>query len=189
MKNQFFKRTAAFICALCIVSGGMPQLTGGLSLTKPGVTADAAKQHFESTVKFDKDTGILTLLEGNVSKNDVRDYADNAGVTKVVCEEGAVFPEDCEGMFEYFLAEEYDLTGADTSKVTNMYGMFDVSRAKKIDLSGWDTTKVENMANMFYACENVEMIDLTGWDTSNVTNMYAMFGICKKLTTVYVGAK
>ncbi len=44
MKENFFKKTAAFILALCIVSGGLPQTSGGGVLLKPATTADAADE-------------------------------------------------------------------------------------------------------------------------------------------------
>ena len=44
-------------------------------------------------------------------------------------------------------------------------------KSKKLDLSGWDTSNVTNMSSMFYRCESLEMVNLSGWSTSNVTSM------------------
>ena len=159
MEGRFFKKTAAFIMALCILSGGLPQATGRVSLLKPNLTADAA----DSTVSFDEKTATL-ILSGNVNKDDVIAYAEQKKVKSVVCEKGTVFPEDCSEMFQFFYASKFDLSNADTSNVTNMNYMFNT-------------------------CKNVIEIDLTGWDTSKVTSMYEMFNYCSDLRTIYVNKK
>ena len=43
-----------------------------------------------------------------------------------------------------------------------------------LDVSGWDTSNVTNMNNMFYICRSLTSLDVSGLDTSNVTNMYNM---------------
>ena len=69
-----------------------------------------------------------------------------------------------------------DLSGWDTSKVTNMYGMFDsIGRCASIlsigDLSGWNTSQVTDMSDMFrYAGSNASdwNIDCSSWNVNNV---------------------
>ncbi len=57
-----------------------------------------------------------------------------------------------------------------------------------IDLSGFDTSNVTNMSEMFEECSSLTGVDLSGWNTSNVTNMYGMFWNCSSLTTIYASS-
>ena len=79
-----------------------------------------------------------------------------------------------------------DLSGIDTSNVTDMGYMFSACQnLTSIDLSSWDVIKVTNMGNMFSTCSNLTSIgDLSAWDTSNVTNLNYMFESCSNLTSV-----
>ena len=52
---------------------------------------------------------------------------------------------------------------------------------RKIDLSGIDTSQMTDMTNMFRDCESLEEVVLTGVDSSNVTSMDSMFMNCKNL--------
>lgn len=75
-----------------------------------------------------------------------------------------------------------NLSGIDTSKVTNMLGMFHRtgynSTNFNFDLSSFDTSKVTNMMRMFYnlgySSKNL-FLDLDSFNTSNVTTMKSMF--------------
>ncbi len=78
-----------------------------------------------------------------------------------------------------------DLSGFDTSKVTNMSSMFRVcEKLTSLDLSGFDTSNVTNMSRMFSYCEGLTSLDLGGLDTSKVTDMSGMFAGCKGLTSL-----
>ena len=55
-----------------------------------------------------------------------------------------------------------------------------------VDLSGFDTSNVTNMNSMFGHCTALTTLDLSGWDNGNVTDMGGMFDNCGVLTTVYV---
>ena len=79
-----------------------------------------------------------------------------------------------------------DLSGLDTSNVTNMSYMFENSRifTSVSGLSNWDTSSVRDMSAMFSSCKSLTSLDLSGWDTSNVTNMHSMFSSCPNLTSV-----
>lgn len=69
-----------------------------------------------------------------------------------------------------------DMSGLDTSKVTDMYGVFGYCRnLKSVDVSGFDTSNVTNMAYMFAATNKLTFLDVSGFDTSNVTDMSSMF--------------
>ena len=65
--------------------------------------------------------------------------------------------------------------------------MFDnCSQLTSLDVTGFDTSNVTNMSSMFDNCSQLTSIDVTGFDTSNVTNMYKMFYGCSQLTSLDV---
>ena len=83
-----------------------------------------------------------------------------------------------------------DLSNFDTSNVTSMLGMFDsCSSLTKLDLSSFDTSKVTNMNGMFGSCMGLTSLDLSSFDTSIVTDMSFMFYNCGNLKTIAVGSK
>lgn len=76
---------------------------------------------------------------------------------------------------------QLDLSGIDTSEITNMSSMFkECSNLSSIDLSGFNTSKVTAMNSMFYNCVLLSSLDLSGFDTSEVTNMNSMlYGVIR----------
>lgn len=107
--------------------------------------------------------------------------------------------------------EYVDLSGLDTSKVTNMSGMFgscpfltdvnlsnintsnvrtmyymfgDCAKLKNVNLSSFNTSNVISMVDMFYNCNNLISMDISHFDTSNMRNMSGAFYGCNKLTSV-----
>ena len=51
-----------------------------------------------------------------------------------------------------------------------------------LDLSGWDTSKVTNMNCMFNSCQKLKTIYVgSGWNTSNVISSSKMFYGCTSL--------
>lgn len=73
-----------------------------------------------------------------------------------------------------------------TSAATNLQTMFSVVKATVIDVSGWDTSNVTNMFYVFNACTNVVTLNVSGWNTANVTNMYGLFYFCQSVTVLDV---
>ena len=49
---------------------------------------------------------------------------------------------------------------------------------ESLDLSGWDTSNVTDMSYMFSNCQYLESLDLSGWDISNVEDVHWMFFKC-----------
>ena len=49
---------------------------------------------------------------------------------------------------------------------------------ESLDLSGWDTSKVTDMGMLFSNCKNLTSLDLSGWDTSNIIYIDSMFENC-----------
>ncbi|WP_417053410.1 BspA family leucine-rich repeat surface protein [Ellagibacter isourolithinifaciens] len=78
-----------------------------------------------------------------------------------------------------------DLSGLDTSDVTNMSNMFSYCWSlASLDLSPLDTSNVTNMRGMFSECSSLASLDLSPLDTSNVTDMSYMLSGCSKLTSL-----
>ena len=72
--------------------------------------------------------------------------------------------------------KQIDVSGFDTSRVTNMSGMFnECETVKKLDVTGFDTSKVTDMSAMFRGCQDLSKLDLSKFNTSKVTNMVYMF--------------
>jgi surface protein len=77
-------------------------------------------------------------------------------------------------MFENCAAFNQDISGWDTSAVTNMHRLFAGADAFNQDISGWNTGAVTDMSYMF---DNATVFDqpIGVWDTSAVTTMEGMF--------------
>ena len=79
-------------------------------------------------------------------------------------------------------AESIDLSGLDTSNVTDMASMFSCCVAlTSLDLSGFDTERVTDMSGMFSCCMALTSLDPSGFDTGGVTDMSGMFSGCASL--------
>ena len=89
-------------------------------------------------------------------------------------------------MFSYcWSLTSLDLSPLDTSNVTNMRGMFsECSSLASLDLSPLDTSNVTNMSSMLRGCSRISSFDLSPLDTSNVTDMSYMLSGCSKLTSL-----
>jgi surface protein len=82
-----------------------------------------------------------------------------------------------------------NLSGFDTSKVTDMCGMFAYCTGlTTLDVSGFDTSKVTDMSEMFVVCEGLTTLDVSSFNTKKVTDMSYMFTYCSGLTTLDVSS-
>ena len=79
---------------------------------------------------------------------------------------------------------DYDFSGFDTSRVTNMANMFDKCCGLKRFKPSLDTRSVTSMERMFIDCHDLEYIDLSSFDTRNVISMADMFYDCTKLKDI-----
>lgn len=79
---------------------------------------------------------------------------------------------------------ELDTHNLNTSRSEKMSHMFDgMKRVTHLDLSGFDTSNVTDMSYMFYRCEGLTSITFGGkFDSSNVTNMSYMFSNMNAIT-------
>ena len=92
-----------------------------------------------------------------------------------------------EGMFYWSGLVSLDLSGLDTSSVTNMRSMFGSCRElKTLNIRSLDTSCVTDMSGMFSDCRSLKKLDIRSLDTSNVTDMSSMFGYCWDLESLDV---
>lgn len=87
-----------------------------------------------------------------------------------------------------------DLTGLDTSKVTNMSMMFNgvitLTGVKFINTDGttlFNTSKVQDFSSMFFNCEAMRTIDLSSLSFALAENLVSMFEDCSSLETIGIG--
>ncbi|EMF0465964.1 BspA family leucine-rich repeat surface protein [Enterococcus hirae] len=114
---------------------------------------------FSGNTSADKPTNV-TEIEG-LSQLDTSNVTDMSSITSL------------------------DVSGFDTSKVTNMQHMFSgMSSVTSLDVSGFDTSNVTDMANMFRGMSSVTSLDVSGFDTSNVTTMENMFYNISSITSL-----
>ena len=120
-------------------------------------------------------------------------------IAKVEFKENVWFPDDAEGLFQWFKstilfplnqytnnlvsthsmfydAEKFnsDISNWDTSNVTTMKYMFSWATVFNQPIGNWNTSKVTSMRQMFENAKHFNQ-DLSHWDTSEVTDMFAMF--------------
>ena len=125
-------------------------------------------------------TGVVTFKKQDNSLNSLITYVYIPHVD--IRSQG----RDMSYMFAYCSGlTSLNLSGLDTSAVTNMSSMFEsCSGLTSLNLSGLDTSAVTNMASMFESCSGLTSLNLPGFDTSAVTNMGMMFNKCSKLTSL-----
>ena len=127
----------------------------------------------------DSPTEVLAWCDGTSIKYYAAGYTDTG--TKIPLN------ADSSKMFYYCdKLSSIDLSGFDTSNVTNMdYMFYQCSGLSSLNLSGFDTGKVTNMQSMFYSC-GLTSLDVSGFDTGNVITMDNMFRYCGGLTSLDV---
>ena len=85
--------------------------------------------------------------------------------------------------------DKLDLSGWNTSKVTdmsNMFSLFFVAVHPELDLSGWDMSKVTDITDMFNGCENLHKIIMKGCTTETINKIKAQLetdGITTQIIT------
>ncbi|WP_245810478.1 BspA family leucine-rich repeat surface protein [Lactococcus piscium] len=147
---------------------------------------------------FDKNTGVLTVESGRLSKSDASPWNKEgdekiAGekIKKIVFTAATKAPEDSTDLFKDLnnLTEIAGLTNLDTSEVTSMYNLFrDCSSLMTFDISNFSTSKLTNTRDMFRGCTSLLTLDLSTFNTKNVNDMRGMFRTCTSLNTLDISA-
>ena len=74
-----------------------------------------------------------------------------------------------------FTGKGLDGWNINNGKLTTLYYQFAGCSSFNQDLSGWDTSNITNMQHMFPGCYSFCGSGLENWNTSKVTNMQNMF--------------
>ena len=169
-------------------------MTACVLLSVP-VRADIASGRSGTCSWVIDDDGVLTIRPTNgtsgtlasfTKTTDVPWRGQKSSISKVVVQEGV----KCNTQMSYALSglpncTEMDLSGLDTSALTDMRSMFSSCKSLiSLDLSNFDTSKVKDMGYMFDNCQSLISVNLSSFNTSNVTSMSNMFSYCYKLTSL-----
>ncbi len=83
--------------------------------------------------------------------------------------------------------KEINLTGLDTSNVTNFSDMFrKCSGLTSLDVSNWDVRNATTLSNIFSGCSGLTSLDVSNWDVRNATTLSNIFSGCSGLTSLDV---
>ncbi|MBR3316009.1 MAG: BspA family leucine-rich repeat surface protein, partial [Atopobiaceae bacterium] len=134
--------------------------------------------------------GVLTIRPGTGGR--FASWSEKASnVVSIRCEaedgQKVIAPQALNGLFncQYpYVGDQLDIPGTGGGT----WESFEVVHATEMDLSGLDTSGVTNMSSAFSGCEWLASLDMSGWDTSNVTSANSMFNGCTSLTEFTVGS-
>lgn len=127
------------------------------------------------------DTGNATMLTGMF-------YGCNRLSTVDITSWNVRKVTTTEGMLQGTPITSLNLSGWNTSNVTDMSGLFGHDQQlTNLRFDGWNTGNVRLMGHMFEYCTKLTSLDLSGWDTSNVTDMYGLFDNCTSLAGLKLG--
>ena len=126
---------------------------------------------------FASDTNFtIALIPWNSYKSTITDIQVKSGVKP---KSTGYWFEGCSN------ATSFDLSGLDTSSVTNMTNMFkNCSKIESLDLSYFNTASVERMFEMFSGCSALKTIELTSFNTRKTVNFDSMFNGCNTLESL-----
>lgn len=126
-----------------------------------------------------KVTGVTSEVDTNIIPENIKENISILGVKGTYV--GAKYKPKHVSFYCYDGNNlEYEIANVDTSLVTSMKSMFHMCKVSKIDISGWNTSNVTNMEYMFYTSglTNGQLI-VGNIDTSNVTKMHYTFSSCR----------
>ena len=165
----------------------LPAISQSITLRKMAVYENVPVGE-NVTATFDETKGTVEFYseDGTLWK----DWIKQAGfvsrhIQSIRVASGTVYlPEDSSSIFTIPKLSEIDVSGIDTSNVTDMSHMFSGCSLTNLDLSSFNTSNVTNMECMFSGCSRLTNLDLSSFNTSNVTNMERMFSRCSRLTNL-----
>ncbi len=152
-------------------------LTGFEKIIIPGEIN--GKQIKLGTIKYSPTNSIIPMFQKNIQE--LRFQVENG--KKVICTSGKDLFNGLGSL------TNIDLSGLDTSQVTDMSSMFsDCLSLTSLDVSNFDTKKVTTMSWMFQSCTTLTSLDLSNFDTSQVIDMAFMFSGCANLINLNVSS-
>lgn len=133
---------------------------------------------------YDDSSRILTITgSGTMGGEILSTYFNNNGMKKIVFQGSA--SGSMANFFSGLGVEEIDLSGLNTSGVTDMQSMFrECHSLRNLNLGSMDTANVTNMKRMFFNCSSLSSLDLSNFNTENVTEMSGMFSSCRSLNSL-----
>ena len=180
----------------------LPVLSNSITLTSKGNGEILVGDNVTAT--YDEETGAVEfysndgelwnswLDDSEIDKKDIKSIKVAAGTVYLPSDSSYIFSVgEYDDEEERVVSEltDLDLSGFDTSNVTDMKGMFSgCSSLKNLDLHNFNTSKVTQMYGLFANCESLYKLDLSGFDTANVTNFYHMFSGCANLTSLDISS-
>ncbi len=106
------------------------------------------------------------------------------GVLTIAGEKTAVEPNPDGSAWKAY-KDKFTKAVVTAKNVESASGWFeDCDRLTEVDLSGFDTSQVTDMGRMFYGCSGLTSLDLSGWDMGKVTNAEEMFENCAGIVQI-----
>ena len=128
---------------------------------------------------------VTSKIDSNIKADNIKQGVSILGVQGTL-EQGAEVVKKYKPKFISFrecplsdVTEETRMV--DTSLITNMGYMFYQTQIASLDLSGWDTSNVTDMQYMFNYSGQIKTLNISNFDTSKVTSMKYMFNNCNQL--------
>ena len=200
--NQYYKKQYTDLEITKVTDGDYSLDLDYLVVEKTGDKTRETTDFLGTPIKRNEIEKLYIVKSSKVPSDALGSF--DLSVPKIKSINGWYYDKDGNGLYEFYIGADdgvlanpnssylfarltnlvyIDLSGLDTSKVTNMkYMFYKCIKLTHLDVSGFNTSKVTNMKEMFYNCEKLNSLDLTNFDTLKVTSMYGMFYSCDDLT-------
>lgn len=125
-------------------------------------------------------TSVASLQDWFKGKTNLQ-YIDMSNVNLSSCKSTAWMFLNCSNLATVSMKNFKTSFQSETEHITYQ-GMFSGCKSiESIDLTGWETSNVSNMSSMFQGCTSLNGISMSGLITSKVSNMSSMFLGCTSL--------
>ena len=129
-------------------------------------------------------TQYSTILNGDTSGYMGPFHDKRDSITSIKIKPGVKSYQGFQLFYKCSNLTSLDLSGLDTSNVTDMSSIFDgCSSLTSLDLSSLDTSKVSQMTCMFMDCSSLTSLDLSSFNVG-ASAMNYMFAGCSSLTSL-----
>jgi surface protein len=158
--------------ATSTISNNTVTVTINTHYTLPITTGDDYGLSFKNTNNFYDaflNLNITTLTNIPLSTTGFQ-FASLATLSIIAGQNPIILPNtSLSECFSWCTKFNSDISGWDTSNVTDMFSMFDNAKLFNQPIGSWNTSNVTNMSYMF---QNAKLFNqpIGSWNTSNVTN-------------------